>query len=84
MTVAYYVKLVFKSFCASLKSYSFTFRSAPLQVPPGLTLCQKELAGVAGAFVRLVAYNRSVFGEFYSDILENHVLFKEAPVKREA
>ena len=49
-----------------------------------MTLCQKELAAVAGAFVRLVAYNRSVFGEFYSDILENHVLFKEAPVKREA
>jgi len=60
-----------------------TARAAPLQVPPGLTLCQKELAGVAGAFVRLVAYNRSVFGEFYTDIIDNHVLFKEPGVKRE-
>jgi len=51
-------------------------RSAPLQIPPGLTLCQKELAQIAGGFVRLVSYNRAVFGEFYEDIIENHVLFK--------
>jgi len=51
-------------------------RSAPLQIPPGLTLCQKELAQIAGGFVRLVSYNRAVFGEFYEDIIENHVFFK--------
>lgn len=50
-------------------------RSAPLQVPPGLTLCQRELASIAGNFVRLVNYNRAVFGEFYAEIIENHVLF---------
>ena len=43
---------------------------------PGLTLCQKELAQIAGAFVRLVTYNRSVFGEIYTEIIENHVLFQ--------
>jgi len=53
-----------------------TARSAPLQIPPGLTLCQKELAQIAGSFVRLISYNRSVFGEIYTDIIENHVLFK--------
>ena len=89
-----------------------TARSAPLQIPPGLTLCQKvrpfyfmicfisitvwlfnyysrylvfwyllfnysfqELAQIAGSFVRLISYNRSVFGEIYTDIIENHVLF---------
>jgi hypothetical protein len=51
-------------------------RSAPLQIPPGLTLCQREIAQIAGGFVRLVSYNRAVFGEFYEDIIENHVLFK--------
>ena len=50
-------------------------RSAPLQIPPGLTLCQRELAQIAGGFVRLVSYNRAVFGEFYDDLIENHVLF---------
>ncbi len=52
-----------------------TARTAPLQIPPGLTLCQRELAQIAGAFVRLVTYNRSVFSEIYSDLIENHVLF---------
>jgi len=53
-----------------------TARTAPLQIPPGLTLCQKELAQIAGAFVRLVTYNRSVFGEIYTEIIENHVIFQ--------
>jgi hypothetical protein len=47
-----------------------------MQVPPGLSICQKDLADIAGQFVRLVNYNKSVFGEFYSDIVENHCLFK--------
>jgi len=34
------------------------------------------LAQIAGSFVRLISYNRSVFGEIYTDIIENHVLFK--------
>lgn len=60
-----------------------TARSAPLQVPPGLTLCQKELAQIGGNFVRLVNYNRAVFGEFYSEIIENHVLYSAPGDKRE-
>ena len=59
-------------FCRQAISAS---RTAPLQVPPGLTLCQRELAQIGGNFVRLVNYNKSVFGEFYSEIIENHVLF---------
>jgi len=50
-------------------------RAAPLQIPPGLTVCQKELAQIAGGFVRLVSYNRAVFDEFYDEILVNHVMF---------
>ena len=59
-------------------------RAAPLQIPPGLTLCQRELAQIAGGFVRLVSYNRSVFGEFYDDIIENHVLFKSGEIAAQA
>lgn len=47
-----------------------------LQVPPGLTMCKAELGDIAGGFVRLVNYNKSVFGEFYNEIIENHVIFK--------
>jgi len=57
-------------------------RSAPLQIPPGLTLCQRELAQIAGGFVRLVSYNRAVFGEFYDELIENHVLFSTEKVEK--
>eukprot|EP00096_Caligus_rogercresseyi_P001295 TRINITY_DN1204_c2_g3_i1.p1 TRINITY_DN1204_c2_g3~~TRINITY_DN1204_c2_g3_i1.p1 ORF type:complete len:505 (-),score=132.02 TRINITY_DN1204_c2_g3_i1:1035-2549(-) len=50
---------------------------APLQIPPGLTLCSKELGMIAGGFVQLISYNRSVFGDTYVDLIENHVLFRE-------
>lgn len=47
-----------------------------MQVPPGLTLCQKELGSIAGQFVRLVNYNKQVFGEIYTEIINNHCLFR--------
>jgi predicted house-cleaning noncanonical NTP pyrophosphatase (MazG superfamily) len=46
-----------------------------IQVPPGLTICKNDLGDIAGQFVRLVNYNKSVFGEFYNDIIENHCIF---------
>jgi len=46
------------------------------QVPPGLTICKNDLGAIAGQFLKLVNYNRDVFGEFYNSIIENHCLFK--------
>lgn len=43
--------------------------TAPQQVPPGLSSLQEELTAVAARFVILVAHNRSVFGEYYQDIV---------------
>ncbi|QQP31699.1 Uncharacterized protein FKW44_025383, partial [Caligus rogercresseyi] len=36
-----------------------------------------ELGMIAGGFVQLISYNRSVFGDTYVDLIENHVLFRE-------
>lgn len=47
-----------------------------VQVPPGLTVCKDELGAIAGQFIRLVNYNKNVFGEHYNNIIENHCLFK--------
>merc|ERR1712012_302206 len=47
-----------------------------MQVPPGLTICKSELGDIAGGFLRLVNYNKSVFGEFYNQIIENHCIFQ--------
>merc|ERR1719481_1710051 len=47
-----------------------------VQVPPGLTVFKDELGAIAGQFIRLVNYNKNVFGEHYNNIIENHCLFK--------
>jgi len=60
-------------FCKQL--ISSTNKSVP-QVPPGLTICKNDLGTIAGQFLKLVNYNKEVFGEFYNDIIENHCLFK--------
>uniref|UniRef100_A0A1B6KLL7 Uncharacterized protein n=1 Tax=Graphocephala atropunctata TaxID=36148 RepID=A0A1B6KLL7_9HEMI len=40
-----------------------------LQVPAGLSTFTKELSDLAARYHRLVSHNRSVFGEYYTDIL---------------
>jgi hypothetical protein len=47
-----------------------------MKVPPSLMICQKEMFDIAGQFVRLVNYNKAVFGEFYNQIVQNHIFFK--------
>jgi len=60
-------------FCKQL--ISNTNKSIP-QIPPGLTICKNDLGAIAGQFLKLVNYNRDVFGEFYNEIIQNHCLFK--------
>lgn len=57
-------------FIATLMS-STTAR--PVQMPPGLSTLQEELAHICGTLLRLVTHNRSVFGEYYVDILTDHI-----------
>ena len=47
-----------------------------MQVPPGLTICKSELGDNAGGFLRLINYNKRVFGDFYNHIIENHCIFQ--------
>jgi len=60
-------------FCKQL--ISSTNKSVP-QIPPGLTVCKNDLGAIAGQFLKLVDYNKEVFGEFYNEIIANHCLFK--------
>lgn len=45
--------------------------TAPQQVPLGLSSLQEELTAIAARFVILVSHNRSVFCEYYQDIVAN-------------
>ncbi|KAK2715701.1 T-complex protein 11-like protein 1 [Artemia franciscana] len=44
--------------------------ASPVKMPPGLNLVQEELTELTGRFNRLVSYNKSVFGDYYSEIIE--------------
>lgn len=45
----------------------------PTQVPPGLSSLQEELAAIAARFFIIVAHNRSVFGDYYHDIVAKEI-----------
>ena len=43
--------------------------ASPVQIPSGLSVLQEELLSITGQFMRLVNHNRSVFGEYYVEII---------------
>ncbi|XP_011296887.1 T-complex protein 11-like protein 1 isoform X2 [Fopius arisanus] len=47
--------------------------AVPTQVPPGLSSLQEELAAVAARFFIIVAHNRSVFGDYYQEIVATEI-----------
>ncbi|XP_014295014.1 T-complex protein 11-like protein 1 [Microplitis demolitor] len=47
--------------------------AVPTQVPPGLSSLQEELASIAARFFIIVAHNRSVFGEYYQEIVATEI-----------
>lgn len=51
-------------------------------MPPGLSTLQEELAHICGTLLRLVTHNRSVFGEYYVDILTDHIKTERQRNKR--
>ena len=55
----------------------------PVQMPPGLSTMQEELAHICGTLLRLVTHNRNVFGEYYADIIANHIKAKNEYMKAE-
>ncbi|CAL7944480.1 unnamed protein product [Xylocopa violacea] len=57
---------------------------APQQVPPGLSSLQEELTAIAAQFLILISHNRSVFGEYYQEIITNALIKKEAESNNDA
>ncbi|XP_011259464.1 T-complex protein 11-like protein 1 isoform X2 [Camponotus floridanus] len=66
--IRYLVSLRIRQFLQKIIQSQST---APQQVPPGLSSLQEELTAVAARFVILISHNRSVFGEYYQDIVAN-------------
>lgn len=41
-----------------------------VQIPTGFSLLSTEITELCGQFLRLVNYNRSVFGSYYADLVQ--------------
>ena len=44
--------------------------SSQLQIPSGLSILQDELLAITGEFIRFASFNRSVFSEYYDQIID--------------
>ena len=44
---------------------------APVKLPQGMSIMEKELIEMTGQFIRLVSFNKNVFGAYYGEIIEN-------------
>uniref|UniRef100_A0A8C9R5R3 T-complex protein 11-like protein 2-like n=1 Tax=Scleropages formosus TaxID=113540 RepID=A0A8C9R5R3_SCLFO len=72
-----------RSYLQALLGQSVAQRATP--VPPALALMENELAELGTAFVRIVNFNRQVFGPYYSAILKklipNHHKLAESTIQ---
>nr|XP_022291172.1 T-complex protein 11-like protein 1 [Crassostrea virginica]XP_022291173.1 T-complex protein 11-like protein 1 [Crassostrea virginica] len=62
-------KLLLKRLLDFLRQIISSQHKEPLKVPPGFSAVESELSQLCGKFLRLISYNRSVFGSFYTDII---------------
>lgn len=57
--------------------------TVPQKVPLGLSSLQEELTAIAAQFLILVSHNRSVFGEYYIDIVTEALINSSTPKEAE-
>ncbi|XP_053973178.1 T-complex protein 11-like protein 1 isoform X2 [Hylaeus anthracinus] len=73
--IRHLIKLRIRQF---LQKIILSKSTAPQQVPPGLSSLQEELTAIAAQFLIVISHNRSVFGEYYQEIVTNAIKRKEA------
>lgn len=42
----------------------------PIKLPQGMSLMEKDLMEITGQFLRLVTFNKNVFGNYYGEIIQ--------------
>jgi len=43
----------------------------PVKLPQGMSTMEKDLLGITGQFLRLITFNKNVFGNYYGEIIQN-------------
>jgi len=64
-------KLLFSRYIDFLQSILTKRAQGPVKLPQGMSLMEKELLENTGTFLRLVTFNKNVFGNYYGEIIEN-------------
>lgn len=63
------ISLMSKRVIAFIQQALFHRHMEPIKVPAGMSVMEQELSQICGQFLRLISHNRSVFGNFYADII---------------
>ncbi len=43
----------------------------PVKLPQGMSTTEKDLLQITGQFLRLVTFNKNVFGNYYGEIIQS-------------
>ncbi|XP_048765926.2 T-complex protein 11-like protein 1 isoform X2 [Ostrea edulis] len=61
--------ILFKRLLDFIRQIISSQHKEPLKVPAGFSAVERELSQLCGRFLRVISYNRSVFGSYYTDII---------------
>ncbi|XP_052277357.1 T-complex protein 11-like protein 1 isoform X2 [Dreissena polymorpha] len=64
------ITLMSKRVISFIQTALFSKHTEPLKLPVGMSVMEKELSQLCGQFLRLISHNRAVFGQYYSDIID--------------
>lgn len=63
-------KLLFSRYINFLQNILTKRTQGPVKLPQGMSIMEKELMENTGKFLRLVTFNKTVFGSYYGEIIE--------------
>lgn len=64
-------KLLFSRYIDFLQSILTKRTQGPVKLPQGMSIMEKDLLENTGQFLRLVTFNKNVFGSYYGEIIES-------------
>lgn len=64
-------KLLFARYIEFLQNILTKRTQAPVKLPQGMSLVEKDLLEVTGQFLKLVTFNKNVFGNHYGEIIQS-------------
>lgn len=64
-------KLLFSRYVEFLQNILTKRTQGPVKLPQGMSTMEKDLLEITGQFLRLITFNKNVFGNYYGEIIQN-------------